>query len=135
MSSTERNGFVLLEAVVALVIVSLFAIGLLAATSAQVRTSDKGAVLLQARALAEERLMAIRILDYDALNQLPDSLEQGVFPEPFQDFTWTARVAPVKDEYDLFEVEVIVERGDEAFPLNTLLHEPRPVATMPAGGR
>ena len=130
--SDARRGFVLLEAVVALAIIGLFAVALLAATGAQVRTSSKGAVLLNARALAQDRLMTLRMLDYEALNDVPDSLQAGTFPAPFSEYTWTASVAPVKDEYDLYDIQVVVSFGTEAYPLRSLLHEPRPVAN--AGG-
>jgi type II secretory pathway pseudopilin PulG len=118
----------LLEAVVALAIIGIFAISLLAATGAQVRTSTKQETLLTARALAEDRLMAVRILDYEDLQKLPDSLKAGVFPEPFQEFSWTTTVAPVKDEYDLFDVQIKVSARGDDYQLRTLLHNPRPAA-------
>jgi type II secretory pathway pseudopilin PulG len=121
-----RRGFVLMEAVVALAIIGLMAIALLGAAGAQVRTADKAGVLLSARALAEDRLTAIRLLDHDALQALPDSLRAGRFPEPFEAFAWEATVEVVEDEYDLFAVEVVVTAHGEGFPLRTLLHRPRP---------
>jgi type II secretory pathway pseudopilin PulG len=126
-SCTERRGFVLMEAVVALAIIALVAIGLLGATAAQIRTADKAALLLTARSLAEERMTVLRMLDYSALSELPDSLAQGVFPAPLDAFSWTAHVEPVRDEYDLFTAEVVVSVASEAYALRTLLHEPRPL--------
>jgi type II secretory pathway pseudopilin PulG len=131
MSSTDgarRDGFVLLEAVVALAIIGIFAIGLLAATAQQERTSNKAQTLLTARALAEDRMTALQILDYDVLSDIPDSLKKGRFPEPFTQFEWTASVTPIKDEYDLFDAVVVVTDGVDSYPLRTLFHEPRPAA-------
>jgi type II secretory pathway pseudopilin PulG len=122
-----RSGFVLLEAVIALAVISLFAIALLAALGAQVRTADKAAVLLVARPLAEERMATLRMLDFETLDALPDSLAAGSFPAPFGGYTWRAEVALVPDQYDLFAVEVTVSAGAEAYPLRTLLHRPRPL--------
>jgi type II secretory pathway pseudopilin PulG len=127
-----RGGFVLLEAVVALAIIGLFAVGLLAATGAQVRTSNKGETLLTARALAQDRMTSLRILDYEELADIPDSLKAGVFPAPFEAYSWSATVSPVKDEYDLFDVLVTVSSGDDAYPLRTLIHVPRPAAATGA---
>ena len=124
----SRGGFVLLEAVVALAIIGIFAVGLLAATGSQLRASNKQGVLLVARSLAEDRMMALRLLDYEALSDIPDSLRRGRFPAPFEEYEWTAAVTPVKDEYDLFDAEVLVTIGHEGYPLRTLLHEPRPAA-------
>jgi type II secretory pathway pseudopilin PulG len=129
-SSAERSGFVLLEAVVALAIVALVAIGLLGATAAQVRTADKAALLLTARSLAEDRMTMLRLLDHSGLSDLPDSLAAGTFPAPFDAYGWTARVEPVQDEYELFTAEVVVNVAAEAYVLRTLLHEPQQVQQM-----
>jgi hypothetical protein len=123
-----------MEAVVALAIIGLFALALLSTTSSHMRTASKARVLLTARTLAEDRISAIQLLEYDELADLPDTLAAGVFPEPFRDFTWSARVEEMKDEYDLFGVEVVVAGQGESFPLRTLVHSPRPQTTAAAGG-
>jgi type II secretory pathway pseudopilin PulG len=132
-SCTERrNGFVLMEAAVALAIIGLVAIALLSATGAQVATASKATIMLTARSLAEDRLSALRLLDYDALADPPDSLLAGVFPPPFEQFSWAARVEAMEEEYDLFGVEVVVRGHGESYPLRTLVHEPRPVIVQRA---
>jgi type II secretory pathway pseudopilin PulG len=136
--SESRRGFVLLEAVVALAIIGLVAIALLSTTSSQLRTASKATVLLTARSLAEDRIAAIRFLNYDDLSRLPDSLVAGRFPPPFDAFEWTTVVEEMEDEYDLFGAEVVVNGLGESFPLRTLVHAPRPVLTggaTDAGGR
>lgn len=120
--SSRSDGFVLLEAVIALAIVSIFAVALLATVGGQVRTADRADTLLVARALAEDRQMALELLDRALLEELPDSAAAGVFPDPFTDFTWTAAVAPVEEEYDLFAVEVVVQGRGHVYVLNTMLH-------------
>lgn len=129
----RRGGFVLMEAVVALAIVGLVAIGLLSATGAQMRAASKARVLLTARALAEDRLSALELLDYNAITDVPDSLESGTFAPPFEAFSWTARIEPMEEEYDLFGAEVIVTGDGESFPLRTLIHSPKPV--LQVGGQ
>jgi type II secretory pathway pseudopilin PulG len=122
-----------MEAVIALAIISLVAIALLSMTGAQVRTAAKAKVLLTSRALAEDRLDAIRLLDYEDLADLPDSLAQGTFPPPLDAFSWTAVVEEMEEEYDLFGAEVVVDGGGESFPLRTLIHAPRPVLEVEGG--
>lgn len=135
-SFTERRGgFVLMEAVVALAIISVVSIGLLGATAAQIRTADKSALLLTARSLAEDRMTMLRVLDHTALSDLPDSLAAGTFPPPFSAFSWVAQVEPVEDEFDLFTAEVTVHVADEAMSLRTLLHEPQALPTAAPGAR
>jgi type II secretory pathway pseudopilin PulG len=124
-TESRRGGFVLLEAIIALAIISLISLALLGASTAQVRTADKGTLLLAARSLAEERMATLRALGYDDLVRLPDSLAAGTFPHPFADYAWRAQVEPVRDEFDLFSVGVAVTVADEEFRLHTLLHEPQ----------
>lgn len=120
-----KVGFVLLEAVIALAIISMVAVGVLAVAAAQSRTAHQANVLLVASSLAEERLETLRLLDYHDLVALPDSLREGAFPPPLEDYAWTATVEPVEDEYDLLGVKVTVYSGEEAFPLRTLVFRER----------
>jgi len=135
MMHGRRSGFVLLEAVVALAILGVASIVLLQVRAQQIRVATQAHELLTAQALAEDRISAIRMLDYLLLADPPDSLMAGVFPPPFEEFTWTARVDLMEDEYDLFGVEVEVLGPAERFPLRTLMHRARPVlAGGEAGG-
>jgi type II secretory pathway pseudopilin PulG len=122
MWSTKRSGFVLLEAVVALTIIALFAIALLTTVGAQVRAADRANVLLVARALAEDRMVGLQLLDFNQLKDVPDSLSAGAFGPPFEDYTWSARVTEVPDEQDLFKAEVTVLAHGYAYPMQTMLH-------------
>jgi hypothetical protein len=126
-----------MEAVVALAIIGLVSIALLATTASQVRTADKASLLLTARTLADERMATMRMLSYDQLLAVPDSLLAGTFPAPFEQWSWRAEVVQIdeKEEYDLFTVGVAVEGFDESFTLRTLLHEPRPQIGVTGGAR
>jgi uncharacterized membrane protein YgcG len=138
MARRGRNGFVLLEAVVALAILGVASIVLLQVRAQQIRVATQARELLTAQALAEDRIAALRMLDYELLADPPDSMMSGVFPPPFQDFSWNAQVALMEDEYDLFGVEVEVLGPEERFPLRTLIHRPRRVLLgeggVPGGG-
>jgi type II secretory pathway pseudopilin PulG len=133
-SSTERaarGGFVLLEAVVALAIIGVVAIALLETTGTQLRAATQAKSLLVARMLAEDRIASLQLLDYDDLSDPPDSLREGRFGPPFDAYTWTASVEVMKDEYDLFGAQVVIDGNGESFPLRTLIHSPRPGTQFP----
>lgn len=125
--SSGKNGFILLEAVVALAITGLFTVSLLALVGTQVRAADRAGSLLVARALAQDRMAALKLLDYDHVLSVPDSIAGGRFGPPFEVFGWTSRVEAVNDEHDLFEARVTVTGRGYEFPLRTLIHRPRPV--------
>ena len=130
----ERGGFVLLEAVVALAIVGVVVIALLETTATQFRTATKATHLVVARSLAEDRLSALRLLDHEDFSDLPDSLADGTFAAPYEDFTWTVSVEEFEEEYDLFEAEIAVSGYGEVFLLRTLVHAARPVLQADAQG-
>jgi type II secretory pathway pseudopilin PulG len=132
-TETRRGGFVLLEAVVALAILGVASIALLQVRAQQIHVATQARELLTTQALAEDRLSAIRLLDYAMLEDPPDSLSEGVFPPPFENFTWTAEIGLIEDEYDLFGVEVVVLGPVERFPLRTLMHRPRSVLVSGEG--
>jgi type II secretory pathway pseudopilin PulG len=133
---TSRQGFLLLEALIGLAIIGLIVIALLGATTAQVRAAGKASTLLTAGALAQDRLASLHLLNHEGLSDPPDSLVSGVFPAPFQDYSWRTTVTESEGEYDLFAVRVEVTGRGEFFPLETLLHRvaPTTVATG-TGGR
>ena len=134
MTRGARAGFVLLEAVVALAILGVASIVLLQVRSQQIRVAVQARELLTAQALAEDRISALKLLDYEMLADPPDSLMEGFFPPPFETFSWTGAVELIKDEYDLFGVEVVVVGPAERFPLRTLVHRPRSLLTSGEGG-
>ena len=137
-ASADSRGFVLLEAVIALAIIGLVAIALLEATSTQFRAAAKGSQLVVARSLAEDRLVALRLLNHDDFTDLPDSIAEGAFPAPYEDYAWTVTIEEMEDEYDLFTVEIAVSsfgEGGERFLLHTLVHRPRPFIQQQVGGQ
>ncbi|MEX1258843.1 MAG: type II secretion system protein [Gemmatimonadota bacterium] len=135
--ASATHGFLLLEAVVALAIIGIVAVGVLASTAAQVRTAGKASVLAVARTLAEDRTTAFRFLGYEELRDPPDSLMGGAFPAPFDEYSWSAAIHETEGEYDLFTLDVVTTGRGEVFPVQTLLHRPRPqiVAGSAAAGR
>ena len=135
MRTSSRAGFVLLEAVVALAIISMVSLALLQARGQQIRVAAQARELLTAQALAEDRLAAVRLLDYENLARPADSVLAGSFPAPFEEFSWVTTVEVLEDEYDLFGVDVVVTGPAERFPLGTLVHRPRAILGAGGGGR
>ena len=125
-SRGNRAGFVLLEAVVALMIIALVGAAAVSVAGVQLRTTDRASRLLEARALAEDRLAVLRFLDNDGLAHLPDSLESGTFECPFDEYRWEARADEVRDEPELFDVSIEVQWANGSYRLDTRVYRPRP---------
>ena len=138
MSMRARTGFSLLEAVVALAIVGVTAVGALASVGAELRAADDARTTLEAEALAVYRMSTLEMLTADQLQRIPDSLARGTFDPPFERYRWTASSEPVMGEEGLNEVQLEIHWKGGTFPLRTLLFRPSPFASMevsPGGGR
>ena len=118
------QGFTLLEAVVALAIVSLAVTASLAAVGAELQAASKGRTALEATALAEERLAALVLADGAELEALPDSLAEGRFPKPFDAYRWSASARPVPNEIGVYELTVVVEAASMKRRLVTRIFRP-----------
>lgn len=123
----SRQGFLLLEALLGLAILGVVVIALLSATGQQVRTADRASVLLTAAALAQDRAAALELADYAGLQDPPDSLLDGTFAPPFDDFRWVARVEQADDEHGLFAIRVEVDGRGHGFLHEILVHRPAPI--------
>ena len=121
MSMRARSGFSLLEAVVALAIVGVTAVGALAAVGAELRAADDAQTTLEAEALAVYRMSTLEMLTAEQLQRIPDSLARGTFDPPFERYRWTAVTEPVLGEEGLTEVRLDIAWKTGSFPLRTLL--------------
>jgi type II secretory pathway pseudopilin PulG len=120
---TARRGFVLLEAVIALLIVSTFGIAALGALGGRLRGADAVERTLTARALAEDRFAAVELLP-GIPQPLPDTLARGAFAAPFDEYHWTAATRPVRGEENLYDVVVTVTWDDGNYALFGRLFRP-----------
>ncbi len=124
MSGSSSGGFSLLEAVVALTIVSLAAVGALGAVAAEMRTLDRVRHGLEAQLLAEDRVAALRLLSRAALSPLVDSLRRGRFAPPFAAYRWEASSRGLPEHRALFELRVLVRSDAAEYALDTQVYRP-----------
>ena len=115
MSRNVRHGFVLLEAVVALVVVALAAAAAVDVFAVSTRAATGAPDRAAAVALAQHRLATLWLLEPAQLRHLPDSMARGQFAPPFDGFRWRAD-ATASREADLYDLRVTVswERGSYA---------------------
>jgi type II secretory pathway pseudopilin PulG len=92
MRSDRRRGFMLLEALVALLAIGTVSAAALELFAAHVRAATRAPALVVATALAHERLTTIRLLHLERGMRLPDSLAQGTFEAPFTQYRWRSTI-------------------------------------------
>lgn len=123
-ASRRRDGFTLVESLIALTIVGLAAVSAVAAFGTELRTAERAQRGLEAAALAEERLAMLELLPSHALARLPDSLSRGRLAPPFDEYDVSASIRPSNDARDLYDVDVNVAWDGGAYELRTRLHRP-----------
>lgn len=134
----RRDGFTLLEAMVSLAILSLVGVAALGAAGRDLDVATRARAALQAVALAEDRLEAVRILKWEDLAAPPDSIAQGQFAEPFARYSWRAVVEPVVQGGDLYDVTIEVQGDRASRSLSARIYRPpdrETAAARVAGGR
>ena len=119
-----RAGFSLLEAVIALTIVSLAIVAGVAAFSAELRVAGKARTAVELDALAQEALAGLTLVPGALLQPLPDTLRQGRFEPPFERYTWSRTVRPLRGTPDLFDAVIAVTGPDGHASLETRLYRP-----------
>lgn len=130
-SRANRSGFTLFEAVVALTVIGMVAVGALASVGTQLRTATHVRDVTEAELLAADRLALVRLMSATELQALPDSVAQGKFPPPFNRYAWRVTSTPVLGEEDLNDVTVRIVWPEGAYTLWTRLYS-RPPADSSA---
>lgn len=126
----ERKGITLFEAVAAVAMVGATAAAALSAVASQYRTTTRAQRALVVEALATSRLDFLDLLDQDRdLASLPDSVAQGEFPAPLDEYSWKTEVAPVSDEAGLYTVRILVLWKDGQYELKSRAFRRPPITS------
>lgn len=126
----RRKGITLFEAVAAVAMVGATAAAALSAVASQYRTTARAQRALVVEALATSRLDFLDLLDQDRdLASLPDSVAQGEFPAPLDEYSWKTEVAPVSDEAGLYTVRILVLWKDGQYELKSRAFRRPPITS------
>jgi prepilin-type N-terminal cleavage/methylation domain-containing protein len=121
-----RPGFTLLEAAVAMMIISIVSVAALGAFGADLRAADRARQMLPAAALAQDRLAVIEGLGPALSLGLPDSLAHGRFTDPFDAYVWIAAVNGVRSTPGLVELRTEIRWAGGAFAITQRRYLPSP---------
>jgi type II secretory pathway pseudopilin PulG len=130
----NRSGVTLFEAVAAMAIVGLVSIAALEAAGAQMRVAERARRAVEASTLAQQRLDWLDFLTETQLRALPDTVKEGTFEAPLEEYSWETTATPVSTQAGVYDVTVKVmwEKQDQEFKIRTYLYR-RPMITT--GGR
>lgn len=132
MRPRGRRGITLFESVAALTIVGLVAISALEAVGAEMRTAERARRALEVEALATQRLDGMDLLTDQELQTIPDSVAEGTFDAPLDEYTWTTTSAPISDQPGVYGVAVAITWSSGSYTLNTQMYRRPRRFTVPA---
>jgi hypothetical protein len=124
-----RRGISLFEAVAALAIVGVTAVSALSAVATELRSAERARRLLEVESLATERLVFLWLLADRDFQALPDSVAQGQFEPPLDEYKWTTTVTPNSAYAGLYDVRVTITWGDGEFTTSSAQYRRPPIAT------
>lgn len=118
-----RDGFTLVEALVALLIVGAALVPLLGSVTAGVRAQERVEEALEGVALAEARMAELALLPADSVAGYLQP-RTGWFPPPFAEHRWRALLRADAGRPALVRAAVLVEWPGGSYSLETVFHRP-----------
>jgi len=116
-------------------IVGMVAIAALETVGSEMRVAEKARRAVEASSLAQVRLDWFDFMNETALRALPDSVKEGKFPAPLDEYSWKADATPVSTQPGVYAVTVSVHWAkDGLFELHSYTYR-SPVITTTTGGR
>ena len=126
----------LFESVAAMAIVGIVAVAALEAAGAQMRAAERARRAVEAAALAQQRLDWLDFLNEQNLRSLPDTVREGTFDAPLDEYRWETEAGPVSTQPGVYDVTVTVSWAkEESFVLRTYVYRRPVIATGGRGGR
>jgi hypothetical protein len=119
----NRDGFTVLEAVMALLILGLALTPLLGAVHADVREQGTLRGDLEAVSLAESRMSELAIVPRESIGAYVRP-RRGAFPAPFGGYSWEALLRPEPASPALVRGAVLVRWKGGEYSLETVFHRP-----------
>lgn len=129
MPIRARKGVSLLEAVVAVTIVGMTAIGALEAVGSDMRTAERSRRAIEVEALATSRLQFMNLLTDQELQSLADSVSKGTFPAPLNEYSWKTTSTPLSDQAGVYDLRVTIGWPSGSYVVRTYAYRRPPLAT------
>jgi len=125
-----RRGISLFEAIAALAIVAVTSVSALAAVGAEMRTAEKARRAIEIDALMTERVDYLSIMTDRELQSLPDTVANGRFEVPFEEYAWTTASSSSPLYPGLYDVEIALEWPGGSHRVTSAVYRRPPLATQ-----
>jgi len=100
----------------------------LESVGAGMRTAEKSRRAIEAEALASSRLEFLDLMSDQELQTLPDSVQQGKFPAPLDEYSWKTASTPYTDQAGVYDVRITVTWPTGSYTVKTYVYRQPPLA-------
>jgi type II secretory pathway pseudopilin PulG len=118
-----------MEAVVAVAIVGMTAVGGLEAVGSDMRTAERARRAIETETLATSRLEFMDLLSDRDLQAIPDSVATGTFAKPLDEYSWKTAVTPLADQAGVYDVRVTIAWPTGSYLVKTYAYRRPALAT------
>ena len=125
----NRAGVSLFEAVVAVAIVGITSVSALEALGGDMRSAERARRAIEAEALASSRLEFLDLMTDRELQAIPDSVAQGKFEPPLDEYTWKTSSSPLSDQAGVYTIRVTIDWATGSYIVNTYQYRRPPLVT------
>jgi type II secretory pathway pseudopilin PulG len=129
LRARARRGISLFEAIAAMTIVGMVATSALMATGAGLATASRARRALEAEALVTQRLDALDMLTELELQTIPDSVAEGRFPAPLDEYAWTTTSETYADVAGVYAIDIGIVWPQGRYDVRTYAYRRPPVTT------
>ncbi|HEY4321311.1 MAG TPA: hypothetical protein VGM77_09055 [Gemmatimonadales bacterium] len=129
MPVRNSRGLALFESIAALTIVGLTSVSALAAVGGELRTAERARRAVETDALVAQRIDLMGLLTDAELQSLPDTVKEGRYDAPLDDYRWQVTSTPLSDQAGIYDVSVRILWGTNKYTVHTWLYRRPPLAT------
>ncbi len=129
MPARTDRGITLFETVAALTMVSMTAVGALAAVASELRTTERARRALETEALASQRMDFLSMMTDQELQSLPDSVKQGKFDKPFGEYSWETAATVESAQAGVYNITISINWPKNSYLVHTAQYRRPPLTT------
>ena len=129
MPSRNSRGITLFETVAALTIVSITAVGALAAVGSELRATERSRRAIEAEALASTRMDFMNMLTDQELQSIPDSVKSGKFDKPLDEYSWETSASASSAQAGVYDVTIAIKWPSHSYTVHSAQYRRPPLTS------
>lgn len=102
----NRRGITLIEAIASVLMVAVVVTGIMHMVARAFETAERSRRAIELEAMFKSRLDVVALMTENDFLSLPDTLQQGVFEWPLDEYAWRMEVEPSADDIGVYQLRL-----------------------------